>query len=267
MATKVTRLVFGLGAAFTSGVYVHYYSTLNHFIPWDYNWDRRQNDYDSISKSLRKNGKRSVTLIRHSQYNRVQGENNDDKYLTDIGRQQAHHTAKRFNERGIRFDKIYCASFRRARETCEIIVCELEHNDVEQIEYDSDLNEGLAAMMEPYESYKTLSEYIREQEEQSPAIHKAFKKYIHRREKSEMVKDTTREREDVLIVGHGNVFRYFITKALQFDKNGWMRFGMANCGISRINIRDDGVVRVNHVGDTGHLPKDLLTNNEEASTL
>eukprot|EP01084_Bolivina_argentea_P106852 191109_1 len=120
--------------------------------------------------------------------------------------------------------------------------------------------------MEPYESYKTMEKYIQEQEKESPQIYEAFHKYIHRRDKKDII-NKDKQREDILIVGHGNVFRFFITKSLQFDKNGWMRFGMANCSISRINVRDDGVVRVNHIGDTGHLPVELLTNNHNSSTL
>ena len=74
-------------------------------------------------------------------------------------------------------------------------------------------------------------------------------------------------REDVLIVGHGNVFRYFLVRVMQFETDGWARFGTSNCGISRVNIMDDGTVRVTHWNDTGHLPQQFLTNNKKGSSL
>eukprot|EP01084_Bolivina_argentea_P197083 337796_1 len=111
-----------------SGYYFQYYYTQNTINKWNYNWDNRKDEYDSIEATKRINGKRSITLIRHSQYNRIEGANNDKKSLTELGKKQALFTGKRLNERDIKFDKIYCSKYIRAIETCHIIVSGLQYN-------------------------------------------------------------------------------------------------------------------------------------------
>eukprot|EP01084_Bolivina_argentea_P003307 6208_1 len=225
--------------------------------PWNYNWDNRQH-LCSPSKSYKNGhtGKRTVTLIRHGQYDRIEGGINDKQHLTENGKQQAILTAKRLNQMDLKFDKIYCSKFTRAMETASVLVSELNHNSVNEIEYDSDLNEGRPCNVEPFRQSKTAEQFQKALDESSQNIQNAFTKYIHRRDN---MNDS--HRHDILIIGHGNVFRYFLCKSLQFNQEGWGRFETHNASISRINIFDNGEVKVSHVGDTGHLPQHLLTSN------
>lgn len=60
-----------------------------------------------------------------------------------------------------------------------------------------------------------------------------------------------------VIVCHGNVIRYFLTRALQLPPGGWLRFSLMNGSVTRLSVRGDGSVSVRNVGDTlGMAPAD-----------
>jgi broad specificity phosphatase PhoE len=62
-----------------------------------------------------------------------------------------------------------------------------------------------------------------------------------------------------LVVCHGNVIRYSLLRALQLPVQGWLRLAIYNTGISHLIIRSNGHVALQSLGDTGHLPKDMIT--------
>ena len=253
----------GLGVIAGSAVTLYYNNPAKVHKRWHWNWDGRFESYSKLINSdppIYPIGQRIITLIRQSQYQRQQDGINDHRELTEIGKKQAILTGQRLKELGAKFDKIYTSEFTRAQQTCQLIVNELENNSVDEIIYDANLNEGLPILLEPYFHYRTKENFMDNVRKQAPAIFNAFKTHFHRRD-SKLMKETPDGREDILIVGHGNVFRYCLLRLLQFDTVGWGRFGMNNCGISRIYIYDDGHVKVTHLGDTGHLPPELLTNN------
>ena len=259
------RLLLPISAGFIAGsaVTLYYNNPSKVHTRWHWDWDNR---FDSYSKLLTSDpaiyplGKRVFTLVRHSQYQRIQGDINDNKELTELGKKQAILTGQRLKDLDIKFDKIYTSKFTRAQQTCNLIVNELENNDVSQIIYNGDLNEGLPTMIEPFVNYRTRDEFIDFIKKTSPAILNGFKTLFHRRDKELMEKEPE-GRENILIVGHGNVFRYYMVRLLQLDRFSWARLEMHNCSISRVCIYDDGRVRVTHIGDTGHLPPELLTSN------
>lgn len=259
-----------------SAIVCSYLWTRNREKSWNDNWDGKgkhssKPQNDELGRYQCPKGKRTITLIRHGQYKKTSRQ--DPKYyfginntasLTENGIQQARRTGQRLAEMGLRFDEIYCATFTRAMETAQHIVSELKLNDISEIIYDEDLNEGLAAMIEPYSfERKPHEDFLEEMDLTKKRIHRAFTKYIHRREKL----DTGKDREDVLIIGHANTSRYFLMKALQLPENAWARFNMNNASISRIYVYDDGVVNLSHVGDSGHLDSSLLTNNRMTQSI
>eukprot|EP01084_Bolivina_argentea_P159704 278147_1 len=261
-------LPFSAGAMIGSTLLWYYNNPRTLHKRWDWDWDGRHSYFlEYLSNGQKQdpvtypNGQRTLTLIRHSQYHRTQGDINDNKPLTELGKIQAKVTGERLNELNMKFDKIYTSKFVRGQETCKIIVNELENNDVSDIIYDSDLNEGLATIIEPFTNYRTKEDYMDVVKKTAPAIRNGFTKYFHRRDKKDMNPLNEKNREDILIVGHANVFRYYLNKCLQFEEFGWARYSLHNCSVSRIYIYDDGRVKVTHIGDTGHLPPNLLTNN------
>jgi len=62
-----------------------------------------------------------------------------------------------------------------------------------------------------------------------------------------------------LVVCHGNVIRYSLLRALQLPVQAWLRLAIYNTGVSHISIRPNGHVTLQSIGDTGHLPKDMIT--------
>jgi serine/threonine-protein phosphatase PGAM5 len=67
---------------------------------------------------------------------------------------------------------------------------------------------------------------------------------------------TTADRND-LIVAHGNVIRYLVTKALGVDTRAWLGFSVAHASLTVIRVRADGTMTVVTVGDVGHIPPNM----------
>jgi len=73
------------------------------------------------------------------------------------------------------------------------------------------------------------------------------------------------DRNDV-IVCHGNVIRYFVTKVLKVEMLAWLQMTIGNCGLTIITIKPGGKMRLVAFNDVGHIPPNLQTetggNNE-----
>jgi serine/threonine-protein phosphatase PGAM5 len=66
------------------------------------------------------------------------------------------------------------------------------------------------------------------------------------------------DRHDV-IVCHGNVIRYFVTKVLGVDTESWLRMSIGNCSLTVVTIAADGSMKLLTYGDVGHIPPNLQT--------
>ena len=84
-------------------------------------------------------------------------------------------------------------------------------------------------------------------------INKAFQTYIHRN-------DTNKDQQ-ILIIGHGNVFRYFMCRVLQIPDEAWLRFSVCNCVITKYQIFGDGRDSVQCIGSDGHFAISQVTFN------
>jgi serine/threonine-protein phosphatase PGAM5 len=63
----------------------------------------------------------------------------------------------------------------------------------------------------------------------------------------------------VMMVCHGNVIRYLVTRALGVDTKAWLEMSVGHASITRIRVEPDGRMKVLSVGDVGHLPPNLQT--------
>jgi serine/threonine-protein phosphatase PGAM5 len=70
---------------------------------------------------------------------------------------------------------------------------------------------------------------------------------------NEAARDVGLRHEFEVIVGHGNVIRYFVCRGLQIPPEAWLRFSVFNCSITYLVISPSGYVSVRSLGDTGHL--------------
>jgi len=139
----------------------------------------------------------------------------------------------------------------RATETANIILKHLPQ-DIQQSSCDL-IREGAPCTPEP-----PISHWEPEPQEfweEGARIEAAFRKYFHRAEPSQ---DKTSV--DVLVC-HGNVIRYFVCRALQFDPRAWLRMAVHNGSITILIIRPTGRVSLLELGGAGHFPPDMLTFN------
>jgi len=166
---------------------------------------------------------------------------------------------------------IHVSNMTRAKETAAIIAKQLPaSSSVAVNDPDPLLNEALPSPMIP--ARPDVPEAVKEVDENHDRIEQAFQKYFFRATPSDDDDDTIdptdgqsdddvsnkelktkRKHEFEVIVGHGNVIRYFLCRALQLPPEAWLRIGTFNCSITYIVIQPNGYVSVRLVGDTGHL--------------
>ncbi|XP_022048504.1 serine/threonine-protein phosphatase PGAM5, mitochondrial isoform X3 [Acanthochromis polyacanthus] len=229
---------------------------------WDFNWDKR--DPSALSNGKKKeratedpsseqdNGKpkatRNILLIRHSQYN-LSGNNDKERILTPLGREQAELTGQRLAALGLKYDVLIHSSMTRATETANIISKHLPGR-VDLVSCDL-LREG--APIEPVPPVTHWKPDAVQYHEDGARIEAAFRRYIHRAD------PTQKEDSYEIIVCHANVIRYFVCRALQFPPEGWLRMGLNNGSITWLTIRPSGRVALRTMGDSGFMPPDKLT--------
>nr|XP_023012786.1 serine/threonine-protein phosphatase PGAM5, mitochondrial isoform X2 [Leptinotarsa decemlineata] len=273
--SKAKRLLLGLGAV--SGVVticylkkerntVHAAWTTNYtpsaFAKWDDNWDHRSPH--SITKPHKKLSNkeenkineekelsipkacRHLILIRHGQYN-LNAQKDEDRCLTKLGRLQAEYTGKRLKELNFPYTNIVKSTMCRASETGSIISEFIPNVPVSNCDL---LREGAPVPPEPpIGGWKPENYYYQD----GSRIEAAFRKYFHRAEPSQENDSYT------LLVCHANVIRYFTCRALQFPAEAWLRLSLYNGSITWISITPSGRCILRVLGDTGHMPPDVIT--------
>jgi serine/threonine-protein phosphatase PGAM5 len=189
------------------------------------------------------------------------------------------------------FTKLHVSDMQRAKETAQIIASYLVPTvpAMQVLDPDPMLNEALPSPMIP------VRPDIRGAEAEIDANHDrieaAFAKYIYRAanpdssdpagqdvevlsngegvgsnsggdesdQDGEAVLDVGLRHEFEVIVGHGNVIRYFVCRGLQIPPEAWLRFSVFNCSITYLVISPSGYVSVRSLGDTGHLSYEETT--------
>ena len=66
------------------------------------------------------------------------------------------------------------------------------------------------------------------------------------------------DRNDI-IVCHGNVIRYFVTKVLNVETMSWLQMTIGNCSLTVVKINPDGTIKLISFNDMGHIPPNLQT--------
>lgn len=64
------------------------------------------------------------------------------------------------------------------------------------------------------------------------------------------------DQHDILVC-HGNVTRYFVTKALGVDTRAWHGFAVAHGSLTVIQVNAKGAFKIVSVGDVRHIPPNL----------
>jgi len=186
-------------------------------------------------------------LIRHGQYN-IEGASDEHRYLTKLGRTQAEWTGNRLKALGLPYTLLIKSTMTRAQETGSIIHTVLPTVPVKDCHL---LREGAPVPPEPPIGHWKPEGYQFYQD--GARIEAAFREYFHRAEAAQEKDSYT------ILVCHANVIRYFVCRALQFPPEAWLRLSLNHASITWLSITPSGRVILRALGDSGHMPVDMVT--------
>jgi serine/threonine-protein phosphatase PGAM5 len=222
----------------------------SHSKSWNGDWDHLSPSTDEKENGPKSKASRYIILVRHGHFV-WKGNKDSENGLTKLGEEQADFLGMRLKglEPTEKYTAIHRSTMRRTVETSNVISRYLP--DV-AVKADDLLREGTPSEPESFESgTHNVAKHVCFQD--SVRIEAAFRKYFYRAS-PEQEKDSYE-----IIVGHANVIRYFVCRALQVPPEAWLRFSHGHCGVTRVDIRPNGRVVVKSFGDTGHLPPPMLT--------
>jgi serine/threonine-protein phosphatase PGAM5 len=187
---------------------------------------------------------RTVWLIRHGEYEHGV-ESPDEGGLVALGRQQARILATRLDGCPVAFTSLQFSTMTRARETAEILAAQFP--DLAPQAFD-DIREcapttwrqDIMDELEPGEAEACEANLV-------AAGERLFRPA------------TGSADEHDLIVCHGNVIRWFVTRTLKVDPHAWLGMSIANCSITVIQVRADGRMKLVSFADSGHIPWSMTT--------
>lgn len=192
---------------------------------------------------------RYLYIIRHGQYNPYEDTGDDlGGTLTQIGVWQARMTAHAVKHLPV--TSIYYSTMRRAEQTAEPILAafpEVPHRATNLLwECIPALPDAMLQQMDDL-SPETIAE---DHQRASQAFDLHFDSTL------------STDKHEILIT-HGNLMRYFVTRVLGLPETAWLNLDCHNCGLTRIKVMPEGYCRLVSYNDLGHLPVDMRTNNTE----
>jgi serine/threonine-protein phosphatase PGAM5 len=185
-----------------------------------------------------------VYLIRHGMYDRDSvADDRTGNGLNALGREQAQMVGARLAALPVKMHALVCSDFTRARETAAIIGAALGMKP----EVDSLVHECAPTSDRTNVTRMGAEERAAQCDSNLAA---AWAKY--------MVPTPNADSHDV-VVCHGNVTRWFVTRALGPDTRHWTQMDIANCSITILAVRPDGTTRLVIFSDVGHMPVEKQT--------
>lgn len=190
-------------------------------------------------------GTRTVYLIRHGEYDHDDERDPDvGKGLVPLGVAQTRLLGARLRAMPVAWTSITSSTMTRARETAQVLLDDLPGLELRQ-------SRLLRECTPPTRRKDIMAEETEEDlaacVEQLDAAWEEF-----------MVPSPAGDRHDLLVI-HGNVTRYFVTKALGVDTEAWLGMSIANSSLTVITIAPDRSMKVLAFSDSGHIPPRLGT--------
>lgn len=198
-----------------------------------------------IAKDAARPATRDIVLIRHGHY--VADPAIDERIgpgLSPLGVAQARLAAARLHADLPHIDGLHVSPMRRARDTAGSIG-QLFPGQAFEIVPD------LAECTPP----TRRSEIMAQETPESTAACKAQLDRLFAR----FFESPSQPARTDLLVCHGNVIRYLVTRALGVDTAAWLEMSVGHASVTRIRIEPDGRYKVIAVGDVGHIPMNLRT--------
>ncbi len=196
-------------------------------------------------ETAKTNGVRTVYLIRHGEYDHAdQRDPYVGKGLVPLGVAQSKIVAARLRGLPVEITSLHSSTMTRARETALVIGEEFPDLEVQTSRLISECTPPTRRTDIMAEETKAdLKACTRQLEE-------AFSQYF--------APSPDADRHDVLVC-HGNVIRYFVTRVLGVDTEAWLGMSIGNCSLTVVTVNADGSTRLLSFSDVGHLPPNLTT--------
>lgn len=183
----------------------------------------------------------TIYLVRHGAYDmKAKADPAVGPSLTPLGISQAKLVAARLRALPVRFDSMTSSTMTRARETAAVI-----HESLTEVPLDST---PLLSECTPPAFQAISGESTDEMTKCATRLDEAF---------GTLITPTPGADRNDLLVCHGNVIRYFVSKALRIDPRSWLGMTVAHASLTVIRVRADGSMKVIGVGDVGHIPANL----------
>jgi serine/threonine-protein phosphatase PGAM5 len=188
---------------------------------------------------------RTIILIRHGEYEHDEDCDEDvDCGLVVLGRQQARLTADRLKAMPIVFTSIQASAMTRARQTGEIIAERFPgldlalHRDIRECTPNT-RRADIMAEMKPGEAAECEAN-----------LEAAWRRIFV---------PAAGGNEYDIVVCHGNVIRWFVTRVLEVDPMAWLQMSIANCSLTVVQVRVNGSMNLVAFADSGHIPYSMTT--------
>lgn len=190
-------------------------------------------------------GNKTILLVRHGDYDlTIQFPDNPDGPLNEKGQQQSDYVARRLQK--VKIDVIYASPLIRARETAAIIA---KYSPSVPLQYDNGLQECIPNVPKGLEKHfvDIPANFI----ERGPVeAENAFTTYFNPLTADEA------DRTEV-IISHGNLIGYLVARAMDANRESWLRADLGNCCIDEIRIMPSGNIKLMRLNDGEHLPPEL----------
>jgi serine/threonine-protein phosphatase PGAM5 len=184
---------------------------------------------------------RTLILVRHGAY-AGHSDSPDGPSITPLGVAQAHLVGERLRSLPTSITSITTSTMTRARQTATVIQESLRGVPLRESRLIRECMPPLSGEERPGADTDGEAKLCQ------ATLDEAFHEYF--------VPARGAAQQDVLVC-HGNVIRYFVTKALGVDTKAWLGMAVAHASITVIKTRADGTMTVLSVGDVGHIPPSL----------
>ncbi len=188
---------------------------------------------------------RTIVLVRHGNY--VGDPAVDEKIgapLSPLGVAQAHLAGAALSGLPVHFDHLYASPMQRARDTAAVISGDIAGRNFEVVE-------DLAECTPPTRNAEiTKGERPEELAACKEQLDRVFARFFN--------PAAAGDKADMLVC-HGNVTRYLVTRALGVDTAAWLEMSVGHASITTIRVDADGRFKVIAIGDVGHIPPNMRT--------
>jgi serine/threonine-protein phosphatase PGAM5 len=199
----------------------------------------------SAEEAEKTDGVRTLYLIRHGDYDSDdESDPTVGKALIPLGVAQARLVGARLRGMPVTFTSLHSSTMTRARQTALVIGEEFPDLQLQ--------SSALISECTPPTRRKDVME------DETPEDLEACTRQLEEAFPVYFAPSPDADRNDI-VVCHGNVIRYFVTRALGVDTEAWLGMSIANCSLTVITVKADGSMKVLSYSDSGHVPPNLTT--------